>query len=153
MNQVNIPDTKTRENGIKYHEKIVTCYQTLVTLLRDEVANPKLTPLEKARLDLELMQHEDTLKFKQQAYNIYAERVQAWQKQEEEAIADCNANFDSILQKAKQLTGNKDVELLLKVVEGNAQRVAEDARYKLNIFQQLMALIIKNTNKKPMQRV
>lgn len=147
MNTLTIPDKKTRENGLAYHEKIVWTYQNLVTLLKQEIEKPEISPLERARIEVELMEREDALKFKQQAYNIYAERVQGWQKAEEQAIQNCNRLFDEMLKTAKEIKGVSDLDLLIKVVETNTQRVETDAHYKLNLFNQINALVVKHAKK------
>ena len=102
VNQL-LPETKVK---VDYYKSILLAEDTLIKELKKEIDNKKTTPLDKARLQIELIKTNNSIYAKKGVYEEYLSRKQKYETWLDEMSREVNMNFKETMEKAVEIKDN-----------------------------------------------
>jgi hypothetical protein len=135
VNQL-LPETKVK---VDYYKSILLAEDTLIKELKKEIDNKKTTPLDKARLQIELIKTNNSIYAKKGVYEEYLSRKQKYETWLDEMSREVNMNFKETMEKAVEIKDNvRLVSSLQKWKETKKPSIQSKIEFYLYLKQEIL---------------
>lgn len=133
-----IPLRSKIKEGYEYHQKIVNTWEKYVKLLKEEIENPKVSALEKSRMEIELLEQEVNYKHKVRVFEEYMKRATDWNFEWEKTFARMDGDFEDTVAKCESLeTKTINMATALNVWKTAKDEQKSDSEFKYKVYETL----------------